>query len=94
MHTQCLQCLRSPRMDLCHVPATREKGWYLALMAPNVKGPNYAWLDPSRLYCHPQVPNTRGRGHLWRCWGGLQLHRVVGAPACARGHQHVGCGCP
>ncbi|NXQ62994.1 APT1 phosphoribosyltransferase, partial [Anthoscopus minutus] len=41
-------------MDLCHVPATREKGWYLSLMAPNVKGPNYAWLDPSRLYCHPQ----------------------------------------
>ncbi|KAM9257479.1 adenine phosphoribosyltransferase-like [Cariama cristata] len=41
-------------MDLCHVPAVREKGWYLALMAPNVKGPNYAWLDPSRLYCHPQ----------------------------------------
>ncbi|NXJ66770.1 APT1 phosphoribosyltransferase, partial [Rostratula benghalensis] len=41
-------------MDLCHVSTTREKGWYLALMAPNVKGPNYAWLDPSRLYCHPQ----------------------------------------
>ncbi|NXE42967.1 APT1 phosphoribosyltransferase, partial [Ptilorrhoa leucosticta] len=53
-HAQCLQRLQSPRMDLCHVPATREKGWYLALMAPNVKGPNYAWLDPSRLYCHPQ----------------------------------------
>ncbi|XP_074888810.1 adenine phosphoribosyltransferase-like isoform X1 [Buteo buteo] len=52
--TQCLRRRRSPRMDLCHVPATREKGWYLALMAPNVKGPNYAWLDPSRLYCHPQ----------------------------------------
>uniref|UniRef100_A0A8B9R200 adenine phosphoribosyltransferase n=1 Tax=Anas platyrhynchos TaxID=8839 RepID=A0A8B9R200_ANAPL len=42
-------------MDLSHVPATREKGWYLALMAPNTKGPNYAWLDPSRLYCHPQA---------------------------------------
>ncbi|NXX98195.1 APT1 phosphoribosyltransferase, partial [Centropus bengalensis] len=41
-------------MDLCHVPPSREKGWYLALMAPNVKGANYAWLDPSRLYCHPQ----------------------------------------
>ncbi|NXP74859.1 APT1 phosphoribosyltransferase, partial [Ramphastos sulfuratus] len=41
-------------MDLCHVPTAREKGWYLALMAPNVKGSNYAWLDPSRLYCHPQ----------------------------------------
>ncbi|NWU69410.1 APT1 phosphoribosyltransferase, partial [Pterocles burchelli] len=50
----CSQRLRSPRMDLCHLPATREKGWYLALMAPNTKGPNYAWLDPSRLYCHPQ----------------------------------------
>ncbi|NXK65504.1 APT1 phosphoribosyltransferase, partial [Sylvietta virens] len=54
LHAQCLQRLQSPHMDLCHVPATREKGWYLALMAPNVKGPNYAWLDPSRLYCHPQ----------------------------------------
>ncbi|NWY18784.1 APT1 phosphoribosyltransferase, partial [Aphelocoma coerulescens] len=53
-HTQCSQHLQSPHMDLCHVPATPEKGWYLALMAPNVKGPNYAWLDPSRLYCHPQ----------------------------------------
>ncbi|XP_031447188.1 uncharacterized protein LOC116227832 [Phasianus colchicus] len=42
------------RMDLHHVPAVREKGWYLALMAPNTKGPHYAWLDPSRLYCHPQ----------------------------------------
>ncbi|NXM08705.1 APT1 phosphoribosyltransferase, partial [Tyrannus savana] len=54
LHAQCSQRLQSPHMDLCHVPAAREKGWYLALMAPNVKGPNYAWLDPSRLYCHPQ----------------------------------------
>ncbi|NXP64160.1 APT1 phosphoribosyltransferase, partial [Chloropsis cyanopogon] len=54
LHARCSQRLQSPRMDLCHVPASREKGWYLALMAPNVKGPNYAWLDPSRLYCHPQ----------------------------------------
>ncbi|NXG63182.1 APT1 phosphoribosyltransferase, partial [Hemiprocne comata] len=54
LHAQCLQCLRSSHMDLCHVPTTQEKGWYLALMAPNIKGPNYAWLDPSRLYCHPQ----------------------------------------
>ncbi|XP_074869557.1 adenine phosphoribosyltransferase-like isoform X1 [Carettochelys insculpta] len=41
-------------MDLWHVPASREQGWYLALMAPNVKGPTFAWLDPSRLYCHQQ----------------------------------------
>nr|XP_033778699.1 adenine phosphoribosyltransferase-like isoform X2 [Geotrypetes seraphini] len=42
-------------MDLWSVPHTREKGWYLSLMAPNDKGPNYAWLDPSRLYCHQQA---------------------------------------
>ncbi|XP_075760625.1 LOW QUALITY PROTEIN: adenine phosphoribosyltransferase-like [Pelodiscus sinensis] len=41
-------------MDLWRVPARRERGWYLALMAPNAKGPSYAWLDPSRLYCHWQ----------------------------------------
>uniref|UniRef100_A0A8C5PGZ6 adenine phosphoribosyltransferase n=1 Tax=Leptobrachium leishanense TaxID=445787 RepID=A0A8C5PGZ6_9ANUR len=33
----------------------RSQGWYLALMAPNERGPNYAWLDPSRLYCHQQA---------------------------------------
>ncbi|NXG52112.1 APT1 phosphoribosyltransferase, partial [Psilopogon haemacephalus] len=54
LHAQCPQCLQSSHMDLCHVPTAREKGWYLALMAPNVKGSNYAWLDPSRLYCHSQ----------------------------------------
>ncbi|XP_029142286.1 uncharacterized protein LOC107298100 [Protobothrops mucrosquamatus] len=45
-------------MDLKTVPASREPGWYLKLMAPNVKGSSYAWLDPSRLYCHPQVCNA------------------------------------
>ncbi|XP_054857953.1 adenine phosphoribosyltransferase-like isoform X2 [Eublepharis macularius] len=42
-------------MDLQRVSPSRERGWYLELMAPNVKGPGYAWLDPSRLYCHPQA---------------------------------------
>ncbi|KAK9412665.1 adenine phosphoribosyltransferase-like [Crotalus adamanteus] len=42
-------------MDLKTVPASREPGWYLKLMAPNVKGSSYAWLDPSRLYCHSQA---------------------------------------
>ncbi|XP_063151404.1 adenine phosphoribosyltransferase-like [Candoia aspera] len=42
-------------MDLKTIPASREQGWYLKLMAPNVKGPTYAWLDPSRLYCHHQA---------------------------------------
>ena len=42
-------------MDALAVPADRHKGWYLSLMAPNTKGPTFAWLDPSRLYCNSQV---------------------------------------
>ncbi|KAF4103970.1 adenine phosphoribosyltransferase [Onychostoma macrolepis] len=42
-------------MDVLAVPQTREEGWYLSLMAPNTKGPKFAWLDPSRLYCNSQA---------------------------------------
>ncbi|XP_073674255.1 adenine phosphoribosyltransferase [Garra rufa] len=42
-------------MDVLAVPQKREEGWYLSLMAPNTKGPKYAWLDPSRLYCNSQA---------------------------------------
>ncbi|XP_056296670.1 adenine phosphoribosyltransferase [Pseudoliparis swirei] len=42
-------------MDVLAAPADRHKGWYLSLMAPNTKGPSFAWLDPSRLYCNSQA---------------------------------------
>uniref|UniRef100_A0A3P9AJY6 adenine phosphoribosyltransferase n=1 Tax=Esox lucius TaxID=8010 RepID=A0A3P9AJY6_ESOLU len=42
-------------MNTLAIPMEREKGWYLSLMAPNTKGPKYAWLDPSRLYCNSQA---------------------------------------
>ncbi|KAM4742907.1 adenine phosphoribosyltransferase isoform 1-T1 [Anableps anableps] len=42
-------------MDVLAVPADRQKGWYLTLMAPNTKGAEFAWLDPSRLYCSSQA---------------------------------------
>ncbi|CAN9510876.1 unnamed protein product [Ophioblennius macclurei] len=42
-------------MDALAVPAERPRGWYLPLMAPNAKGPEFAWLDPSRLYCNSQA---------------------------------------
>uniref|UniRef100_A0A3Q4BHJ4 adenine phosphoribosyltransferase n=1 Tax=Mola mola TaxID=94237 RepID=A0A3Q4BHJ4_MOLML len=45
----------APQMDVLAVPAGRHRGWYLSLMAPNTKGPTFAWLDPSRLYCNPQA---------------------------------------
>jgi adenine phosphoribosyltransferase len=28
----------------------RENRWYLKLMAPNTKGPKFAWLDPTSIY--------------------------------------------
>ncbi|XP_053312906.1 adenine phosphoribosyltransferase-like [Spea bombifrons] len=42
-------------LDLYQIPEKRSRGWYLSLMAPNEKGPSYAWLDPSRLYCNQQA---------------------------------------
>ncbi|AWO98731.1 putative adenine phosphoribosyltransferase-like isoform 3 [Scophthalmus maximus] len=42
-------------MDVFAVPADRHEGWYLSLMAPNTKGPMFAWLDPSRLYSNSQA---------------------------------------
>ncbi|XP_036415133.1 adenine phosphoribosyltransferase [Colossoma macropomum] len=42
-------------MDALTVPANGGEGWYLSLMAPNTKGPSFAWLDPSRLYCNSQA---------------------------------------
>ncbi|KAL2096732.1 hypothetical protein ACEWY4_008880 [Coilia grayii] len=42
-------------MDAIAVPQDRGKGWYVSLMAPNTKGPKFAWLDPSRLYCNSQA---------------------------------------
>ncbi|XP_068173749.1 zgc:174895 isoform X2 [Antennarius striatus] len=43
------------QMDVLAIPEHRPKGWYLFLMAPNTKGPQFAWLDPSRLYCNSQA---------------------------------------
>ncbi|KAM5181034.1 adenine phosphoribosyltransferase-like [Mantella aurantiaca] len=42
-------------LDLFKSPEEKTHGWYLSLMAPNEKGPSYAWLDPSRLYCNQQA---------------------------------------
>lgn len=45
----------SRKMNVFTVPQNRKDGWYLSLMAPNTKGPTFAWLDPSRLYCNSQA---------------------------------------
>ena len=28
----------------------RDDRWYLSLMSPNTKGPQFAWLDPTSIY--------------------------------------------
>ena len=33
----------------------RDGGWYLPLMAPNVKGERFAWLDPSTIYINARA---------------------------------------
>ena len=33
----------------------RKKFWYLDLMAPNTKGANFAWLDPSTIYANGEA---------------------------------------
>ncbi|XP_013419334.1 uncharacterized protein LOC106180016 [Lingula anatina] len=33
----------------------KQPGWYLSLAMPNVRGPAYAWLDPSPIYLNPEA---------------------------------------
>ncbi|KAI4887272.1 hypothetical protein NFI96_021670 [Prochilodus magdalenae] len=42
-------------MDVLTEPRSRAEGWYFSLMPPNTKGPKFAWIDPSRLYCNSQA---------------------------------------
>ncbi len=35
---------------MTHDKGPREDRWYLSLMAPNTKGPKFAWLDPTSIY--------------------------------------------
>uniref|UniRef100_A0A3Q1EE24 adenine phosphoribosyltransferase n=2 Tax=Acanthochromis polyacanthus TaxID=80966 RepID=A0A3Q1EE24_9TELE len=55
LHLQTEQTSAVLQMDVFALPEDRRKGWYLSLMAPNIKGPAFAWLDPSRLYCNSQA---------------------------------------
>lgn len=34
---------------------TRNDRWYLPLMAPNTKGPKFAWLDPTSIYINAKA---------------------------------------
>ena len=33
----------------------RDDRWYLKLMAPNTKGPKFAWLDPTSIYINGEA---------------------------------------
>ena len=43
-----------------HLAFSRDKGprdgrWYLSIMAPNTKGPKFAWLDPTSIYINGEA---------------------------------------
>ncbi|XP_062872971.1 adenine phosphoribosyltransferase [Trichomycterus rosablanca] len=67
-------------MDVFTVPQKRDEGWYLSLMAPNTKGPKFAWLDPSRLYCNSQALSDCVRD-LLRPFKSEQIDLVAGIDA-------------
>ncbi|XP_064828784.1 zgc:174895 [Oncorhynchus masou masou] len=64
-------------MDALAVPTDRGKGWYLFLMAPNTKGPTFAWLDQSRLYCNSQVL-ARCMIHFLHQFPSISIIKVAG----------------
>ena len=33
----------------------RDDRWYLNIMAPNTKGPKFAWLDPTSIYINGEA---------------------------------------
>ncbi|WP_421904278.1 phosphoribosyltransferase family protein [Mameliella sp.] len=35
---------------MTHSQGPRDNRWYLSLMSPNTKGPQFAWLDPTSIY--------------------------------------------
>jgi adenine phosphoribosyltransferase len=40
---------------MTHEKGLRDDRWYLNLMAPNTKGPKFAWLDPTSIYINGQA---------------------------------------
>jgi len=36
-------------------PSPRDDRWYLNIMAPNTKGPKFAWLDPTSIYINGEA---------------------------------------
>jgi adenine phosphoribosyltransferase len=40
---------------MTHEKGPRDDRWYLNLMAPNTKGPKFAWLDPTSIYINGEA---------------------------------------
>ncbi|MEM1346326.1 MAG: phosphoribosyltransferase family protein [Pseudomonadota bacterium] len=58
----------------------RADRWYLTLMAPNTKGAQFAWLDPTALYIHPQAFHDL-LDDLSADLGGIEADAVAGIDA-------------
>lgn len=42
--------MNNTRNNSADIPGPRDDRWYLSLMSPNTKGPQFAWLDPTSIY--------------------------------------------
>lgn len=42
---------------MTHQKGPRDDRWYLSLMSPNTKGPQFAWLDPTSIYINSAAFN-------------------------------------
>ena len=40
---------------MTHNRGPRDDRWYLSIMAPNTKGPKFAWLDPTSIYINGEA---------------------------------------
>jgi len=58
----------------------REDRWYLNLMAPNTKGPKFAWLDPTSIYINGEAFHDL-LDDLVADLGGLKIDVVGGLDA-------------
>lgn len=59
---------------------SRNDRWYLNLMAPNVKGDKFAWLDPTSIYINSQAFNHL-IDDLYKDLSGLKCDVVAGLDA-------------
>ncbi|MEM7507327.1 MAG: phosphoribosyltransferase family protein [Pseudomonadota bacterium] len=72
--------MTEPRKDGSGAKGPRDDRWYLKLMAPNTKGPQFAWLDPTSIYINGEAFQDL-LDDLQADLGGIKVDVVAGLDA-------------